>query len=248
MSNELVSVIIPTFNRFKYLLNSIKSVLEQTHKNIEIIVVNDCSTDEEYYTSNFKEKFGDSVFIIHLPRNSRSYLGKVAGGGNARNIGMMLAKGDYIAFLDDDDYFLPTKIEKQLLAMKENNCKMCCTEGLIGHGVYNSDNKYNNYHYNGHYWNALNNRCFKNNPELLKKMYENEINIWEKDAIYTHNCVITSGVIIDKSIIKLAGYFPLTHYAEDWAYWKQIIKHTNCVFLRESLIYFDLNHGSGRNY
>ena len=51
---DIVSVIIPTFNRFKYLLNTIKSVKEQTYNNIEIIVVNDCSTEKEYYEYNWK--------------------------------------------------------------------------------------------------------------------------------------------------------------------------------------------------
>ena len=52
---EKVSVIIPTFNRFKYLLNTIKSVREQTYKNLEIIVVNDCSTQKEYYEYNWEK-------------------------------------------------------------------------------------------------------------------------------------------------------------------------------------------------
>ena len=54
---DKVSVIIPTYNRFKYLLNAIKSVKQQTYSNIEIIVVNDCSTQEDYYTFDFKKEF-----------------------------------------------------------------------------------------------------------------------------------------------------------------------------------------------
>ena len=54
--------------------------------------------------------------------------------------------------------------------------------------------------------------------------------------------------MIKKDLIIKAGYFPLRHYAEDWAYWKEIIKHTNCVFLREPLTYIDRGHGDGRNY
>uniref|UniRef100_A0A6C0AXZ4 Glycosyltransferase 2-like domain-containing protein n=1 Tax=viral metagenome TaxID=1070528 RepID=A0A6C0AXZ4_9ZZZZ len=243
---DLVSIIIPSFNRFKYLLNAIDSVLSQTYKNIEIIIVNDCSTEEDYYNFNFKEYFGDNVFIVHLPRNSRSYLGKVCGGGHARNIGIMLSKGKYIGFLDDDDYFLSTKVEKQINAMKQYNCKMSCTEGYIGNGIYNPENTYKVFHYKGYYWNGLLNH-FKNKPELLKNMYKNEINIWDKEAIYTHNATIGgSSIIINSDLISKVGYFPISGYAEDWYYWKELIKHTNCVALRESLVYIDNNHGNGR--
>lgn len=61
---EKVSVIIPTFNRFKYLLNTIKYVKEQTYKNIEIIVVNDCSTEKEYYEYNWVKNNIPIVTII----------------------------------------------------------------------------------------------------------------------------------------------------------------------------------------
>ena len=247
MTDVLVSVIIPSFNRFKFLLKAIESVLNQTYKNVEIIVVNDCSTQEEYYKYNYNKEFGDKVFVVNLPRNSRSYLGRVAGGGNARNIGIMLAKGEYIAFLDDDDYFLPTKIDKQVDAMKKTNCFMSCTEGYRGMGVYNSNKSYQNWLYKGYYWNSLQNK-FKSNRQLLDSMYKNDINIWSKDSIYTHNCILASSTMIHKSLINKAGFFPLSHYGEDWLYWKKLINYTNCVFLREPLTYLDVNHGNGREY
>ena len=68
---EIVSVIIPTYNRFQFLLNSIKSIKEQTYKNIEIIVVNDCSTEKEYYEYNWKE---NNIIIIHLGENSNVFV------------------------------------------------------------------------------------------------------------------------------------------------------------------------------
>ncbi len=247
---DKVTVVIPSYNRFKYLLNAIKSVKNQTYKNIEIIVVNDCSTQNDYYTFDFKKEFGDNFYIIHLPRNSRKIFGKVCGGGNSRNIGMMLASGVYIAFLDDDDYFLPTKIEKQIKYMKENNCDISCTEALIGKGPYNPNIKYINLHYNGASWKPLVsvfNR--KNKSDLLQNMYKNYINIWNTDAINTHNCTCGgSSIIMKKNIINKAGYFPLLEYAEDWAYWKEIFKYSNCVYIREGLTYIDLNHGDGINY
>lgn len=245
---DKVSVIIPTYNRFKYLLNAIKSVKNQTYQNIEIIVVNDCSTQKEYYTFDFKNTFGENFFIIHLPKNSRKTFGDVCGGGNSRNIGMMIASGKYIAFLDDDDYFLPMKIEKQILAMKNTDCLISCTEAYGGKGPYNSNLIYNKWHYKGIYWNTLKN-IFRNNLKLLDDMYKNDINIWNQEAIYTHNCTIGgSSVIINRDLIKKAGYFPLKKYAEDWEYWKELIKYSDCVFLREPLTYIDACHGDGQNY
>ena len=95
--SDLVSVIIPTYNRFKYILNAIQSVKDQTYQNIEIIVVNDASTQKEYYDYDWSQ-FGDNFNIIHLKVNSRKKYGKVAGGGDSRNIGMKSASGKYIAF------------------------------------------------------------------------------------------------------------------------------------------------------
>ena len=65
MENDKVSIIIATFNRFEYLMNTIKSAKKQTYKNTEIIVVNDCSNQKEYYEYDWS---GNGVIIIHLEK------------------------------------------------------------------------------------------------------------------------------------------------------------------------------------
>ena len=240
-----VSVVIPTYNRFKYLLNAIKSVKEQTYKNIEIIVVNDCSTQKEYYEYNWK---ANDINILHLPKNSKQIFGKICGGGNARNIGIMISSGDYIAFLDDDDYFLPTKIEKQIFYMRKENMLFSSTEGIGGFGLYDKNKKYKNYHYQGIHWNTLKNIFSNKNKLVLEKMYSNNINYWDLNMILIHNCIITSSIIINKKIVNMCGYFPLKKYAEDYAYWKKIFKYEKCLHIRESLVYIDMGHGDGQNY
>ena len=80
MPNELISVIIPSYNRYKYLVNAINSVLDQTYKNIEIIVVNDASTEKEYYENSFDEK----ITLINLPENQTQKC-KGHGIGKVRN-------------------------------------------------------------------------------------------------------------------------------------------------------------------
>lgn len=246
---DKVSVIIPSYNRFQFLIKAIKSVTKQTYQNIEVIVVNDCSTQSDYYSFDFKT-LGENIYVVNLPRRSRDIFGNVCGGGNSRNIGMMLSSGSYIAFLDDDDYFLPTKIEKQLEQMKKNNCQMSCTEALAGVGTYNHQLTYQSWHYKGKFWSNLH-IIFsrKNKLELLKKMYQYDNNVWGQEEISTWNCTCGgSSMIIKKDLIPKAGYFPLRDFAEDWYYWKELIKYSKCLFIREPLVYIDLGHGDGQNY
>ncbi len=99
-----VSVIIPTHNRAETILASVNSVLSQTYQNIELIVVDDASTDN---TNALIQSINDPRFIyVRLQSNS--------GANYARNYGISSASGDYIAFQDSDDEWLPTKIEKQV--------------------------------------------------------------------------------------------------------------------------------------
>ncbi|NOI22118.1 glycosyltransferase family 2 protein [Vibrio mediterranei] len=98
-----ISIIIPTFNCVKYLPKAIESVLSQTHQELEIIVVDDNSTDS---TSSYLSNINDS----RMQTITTSGL----GASGARNLGISRASGDYIAFLDADDFWMPTKLERQL--------------------------------------------------------------------------------------------------------------------------------------
>lgn len=108
---ELVSVVIPTFNRSALLLRAINSVLNQTYKNFELIVVDDGSTDETEST------------LHHLIANKSIQYFKKANGGvaSARNFGTTKAKGQWYAFLDSDDEWLPNKLQDQLTFLKDNS-------------------------------------------------------------------------------------------------------------------------------
>jgi len=109
----MISVIIPTYNRYDSLLNSIESVKNQTYKNIEILVVDDNSSDKRY--NNLKNK---GINVIKLNKGSKQLLG-YGFGAVPRNIGMKYSKGEYIAFLDDDDIWMPRKLEIQINEMKK---------------------------------------------------------------------------------------------------------------------------------
>ena len=109
MDSPLVSVIIPTYNGSRFIKESIQSVLDQTYPNIEIIVVDDGSTDN---TPAIVKSIADPR-IIHI-RQANS------GVSMARNHGIDISHGDYIAFLDHDDLWLPHKLEKQMPFFKQN--------------------------------------------------------------------------------------------------------------------------------
>jgi glycosyltransferase involved in cell wall biosynthesis len=103
---NLVSVIIPTYNRAEICRQAVNSVLSQTHSNVEVIVIDDESSD------NTRE------IISNLDSRVRYIWQKNAGVSAARNHGMRLATGDFIAFLDDDDIWHPFKLEAQLSVFK----------------------------------------------------------------------------------------------------------------------------------
>lgn len=117
LQQTLVSVVIPFHNRIDWTKEAIRSVLNQTHQAIEIIVVDDGSTD-------------DVASIIDLANSDsrvRYTKQQKAGPAKARNTGIAIAKGEYIAFLDSDDLFLPEKIKKQLRFIAENGFEISHT-------------------------------------------------------------------------------------------------------------------------
>lgn len=96
-----ISVIIPVYNQAAYLAEAVDSVLRQSLPAAEVIVINDGSTDE---TAAVAARFGARLITVHQPN---------AGLGAARNAGIGLAHGDYLAFLDGDDWWEPAKLEQQ---------------------------------------------------------------------------------------------------------------------------------------
>lgn len=111
MVDGLVSVIMPSWNTAKYIGESIQSVIDQTYKNWELIIVDDCSTDN---TEEVINTFNDSR--IRYFKNSNNL-----GAALTRNRALREAKGEWIAFLDSDDLWQPNKLKEQLGFMNKNN-------------------------------------------------------------------------------------------------------------------------------
>lgn len=119
MTKNLVSVIVPTYNRSKMLIKAIESIFNQSYKNIEVIVIaNGCTDDTDIIVGTLIKKYGKITFLNFT---------KPLGGAEARNKGLDVVRGEYIAFLDDDDEWLETKLEKQIKILKESDyCIVGC--------------------------------------------------------------------------------------------------------------------------
>lgn len=116
---NLVSIIMPSYNTAQYIEKTIKSVLDQTYTNWELIIVDDCSTDNT-----------DEVVKNYLTDKRIKYLKNEQNSGAAvsRNRALREAKGQWIAFLDSDDLWMPEKLEKQICFMKENGYNFSYTD------------------------------------------------------------------------------------------------------------------------
>lgn len=112
MEKDLVSIIMPSYNTAKYISASINSIINQTYKYWELIIVDDCSTDN---TDEIVNKFLKDERIKYLKNEKNS------GAAISRNKALKEAKGKWIAFLDSDDLWVPEKLEKQINFMEENN-------------------------------------------------------------------------------------------------------------------------------
>ena len=106
----LVSVVIPTYSRNDMLTRAIDCILAQTHQKLDIIVVDDNSPESEFRasTEQLMKRYESDKRVRYIQNE------KNLGGAGARNVGIEASKGEYIAFLDDDDEYYPEKIEKQL--------------------------------------------------------------------------------------------------------------------------------------
>jgi len=118
--NPLVSAIIPTYNRAHVICDAVESILAQTYRPIEVIVVDDGSKDD---TLQRLKEYGDRIRVISQAN---------AGPAAARNRGIAMAQGELIAFLDSDDLWLPQKIERQVALLEQAGESVpCCLSNIM---------------------------------------------------------------------------------------------------------------------
>lgn len=209
MLNPKVSVVMPAYNAERFIKSALDSVLEQSFLFWELIIVNDGSTDHTREIIDSYSLRDNRVKGVSHERNR--------GLAAARNTGMYSVMGDYVAFLDSDDCWLPDKLEKQVNFMNEfPHIRAVFT------GAERIDE-------NGNIIEAW---------DVLRKKFP-DLYVTTSLLIIKRNIVVGSGsaVMIHRSLIDEVGYFDeAMTAAEDWDYWYRISKHTDLVCLPNNLV------------
>ncbi|MFA4662862.1 glycosyltransferase family 2 protein [Pyrococcus kukulkanii] len=198
MSRPTVSVIIPTYNRAQMLVRAIRSVLNQTFEDFELIIVDDASTDD---TPKVVEGIRDGrVRYIRLEKNS--------GGPVARNTGIKKARGKYIALLDDDDEWLPHRLELQVEKMEEVDRNV----GVI---------------YGGFYY------VSQDTGKIIgRRLPKYRGNVYEH--LLRENFIGSPTLLIKRECFKRAGLFdPKLKSSQDWDMWLRISEYYEFDYVSE---------------
>jgi glycosyltransferase involved in cell wall biosynthesis len=209
-----VSIVIPAYNAMNYLPDTVESVFQQTFDNYEVIIVNDGSQDN--IESWFAQLNHPKVRLITQENQGLS---------GARNTGILNAQGEYVALLDADDLWAPTKLEKQVELLNQSP-----EVGLI------------------YTWMAL----IDENGLPTGRMFsaEDEGNVWEK--LLEFNVVGCGSVpLIRRSCFDKVGLFDrnLRSYVEDWDLWLRMAPHYDFKVVKEALVFYrQLSSSASKNW
>jgi glycosyltransferase involved in cell wall biosynthesis len=200
-SVPFVSVIIPTYNRARLLGRAIQSILNQTYPNFEIIIVDDCSSDN---TENVVRSLCDErIRYIRQEKNT--------GAVVARNRGIKAAIGEYVAFQDSDDEWLPEKLEKQMKAFEIGPPDL----GVVYTSYWRIDRG------RGVYW----------PPSYLKQTYGRI-----HDALLENNFIDTPTAVVRKECFEKVGLFENLPRLQEWDLWLRISKRYSFGHVNEPLV------------
>jgi len=253
-----VSVILISYNRWDMFHDAMKSVLEQTHRNLELIVVFDQPADRRY------DEFVPSdsrVHVVRIQHGSKERFGE-AHQGWVRNHGIRVARGQFIATLDDDDVWMNNKLEVQLARMWKDNAHLLCSEGYVGESRWHTQEdghlKYAPYitdakiaakldppmeKYNsGKYWEHLQGD-FSGLPGMDGATDLPLVITLEH--FKRHNIIISASAILSSKLVGLVGgpcdYTP--GGMEDMEYWARLLEVTDAAYVRTPLMIYDTSHG-----
>lgn len=195
-----MSVIVPVYNVDRYLGRCIKSIMQQSYRNLEIILVDDGSTDNSGTICDTFKETDDRIIVIHKENGGLS---------DARNAGIKMFTGEYVTFIDSDDYVSPDMISLMLTVLKQSSCQIVQCEFVRG-----KDDTYK-FTGNGKY-----------------KVY-NKRNAFENRGV--HVCVW--GKLYEKSLIK-GRYFPIGKINEDEYYTYKCVYESNRTAIMPDALYY----------
>lgn len=230
--DKLVSVIIPAYNHEKFIKYAIRSIIEQSYKNIELIICNDGSTD------NTLDEIKKLENVIRKNVNRYKII-------NQKNMGTLktlqkmihLSAGEYIFILASDDFVdtrIITKLEKKLEENKEIG--MCVVDDVI----VNESNARVYWDKSRNNINNIENAAYKTFGEYLHKTSKVDFNsneFGEYNSLYKGN-YIPNGYLIRKSILELPGYFCYSKLLDDLHLVLHVSKYSNILFISEPLYFY----------
>lgn len=184
----MISIVIPVYNASGTLAGTIESVLTQTYHDYEVILVNDCSTDASGNTINDYARIYENFHVVSNEKNS--------GVGYCRNIGIKMAAGEYVAFLDSDDMWEPDKLIKQISLIEKH------PDGLI--------------YYTG-------SSFVDTKGKKLDTVFKVRENIDYRELL-KQNIISCSSVVVRKDIIEKHLFSLERNCHEDFACWLSILK------------------------
>ncbi len=211
-----ISVVIPAFNRVNLVVRAIQSVLVQSYAPHEVIVVDDGSTDDT--VANIKQEFPQVKLV------SRSRPGQPQGVSRARNIGIQLATGDWIALLDSDDEWCKHKLTAQVTALTRSSPPSPQLPDQSGYQICHTDETWIRH---GKYVNPMKKHAKPNG--------------WIFEQCLALCCVSPSSVLVKKTLLKRVGLFDESLPAcEDYDLWLRIFSQLPVLLVAEKLL---IKHG-----
>jgi glycosyltransferase involved in cell wall biosynthesis len=209
-SRPTVSIVLPTYNRAKFIGQAVTSALGQTYDDIEVLVVDDGSVDD---TSDIIGTFSD-------PRLKYIKLASNAGRSSARNKALQMARGNYIAFLDSDDYYLPQKIEMQVQFLNEHpDVDMVYTASA----------------------------CVDTDEGPIQYFYRAPVSgkIYNEIAFFKPLTITLPTVMLRRGVLTTVGLFDeQMERFEDTDFWRRVAKHFNIAAIDEVTCHIRSHQGN----
>lgn len=203
MNNDLISIVIPVFNGEKFLHDVIETILNQTYSYWEAIFIDDCSTDD---SANIIIKYANNDSRIRYYKQEKN-----CGSALSRNVGIELANGNYLCFIDCDDLWDKRKLEKQIEFMKKMDCAF----------------SYTSYEF-------ANEKGIPNGKKVIARKIT-KYNQVLKDMIIWTSTVMFNLSLINSNLLKM----PNLKYVEDAATWFQILRNGYDAYgIQEILSYY----------